>query len=146
LADEEPLPEVPPRWSAGDVLGVINVFERMLLAMEARLVAKMDDNSRLAADRWAQHDAQLALNEKRILARFERLEADLVKMETVLNDHLKKEEHEDIVNEARIRPLKGTIGWLWHNWRDLLIIAIGLLAFAAAWGEWFGRIFGPHAP
>jgi hypothetical protein len=130
VADEEPIPEVPARWSAGDVLGVINVFERMLLAMEARLVAKMDDNSRLASERWAQHDNQLVANEKRIIERFERLEGDLIKMETTLEAHLKAEEREDIVNEARIRPLKGGIAWFWRNWRDIVLLLIGLFALA----------------
>jgi len=144
--NEEPIPEVPSRWSASDVIGVINVFERMLLAMEARLVAKMDENSRLASDRWAQHDAQLAANEKKIVDRFARLEGDLVTMETVLNAHLKKEETESIVNEARIRPIMGSIAWFWKNWRDVVLLVIGVIAMGTFLVEAYGRALGPHAP
>jgi hypothetical protein len=135
--DEQPsLPEIPARWSASDVLGVINVFERMLLAMESRLVAKMDDNSRSASERWASHDLTLAANEKKIITRFERLEGDLIKMEEVLNGHLRKEEHEDLVNEARIRPIKGSLAWFWRNWRDILLLFIGLVAAGTFFLDW----------
>jgi hypothetical protein len=143
---EEIVPEVSPRWSASDVLGVINVFERMLLAMEARLVSKMDDHNKLESDRWATHDAKLIENEKKIVARFERLENDILAMEATLESHLKREERQDIEAEARIKPLKGVIAWFWRNWRDLVLLLIGIVALGTFLVESYGRVIGPHAP
>lgn len=128
MSEELPTENGVPRWVASDVLGVINVFERMLLAMEARLVAKMDDNSRLATERWAAHDRDLEANTKRIVERFARIEADFIELEKELREHLRKEEREDIAAEARVKPLKGMVAWFWRNWRDVVLLLIGIVA------------------
>lgn len=144
------------RLSASDVLGVISIFERMLLAMEARLVAKMDDNNRLAAERWAQHDAQALLHDQRLVARFESIESrynerflslekSLLTTSTTLETHLKGHEREDIESAARIKPIKGVIGWLWENWRDVVIVVIALAALLTAWGDSIAKLFGAPA-
>jgi len=137
---------MPTSLTATDVLNLVSLFDKSLERMENRLIAKMDENSQGAAARWKRHDDELAANTKRIVERFEKLERALDDHIQVANAHWSKDEREEIANEARIRPIKGLAGWLWRNWRDLLIIAIGLMAFAAAWGEWFGRLIGPHAP
>jgi hypothetical protein len=132
--------------TATDVLNLVSLFDKSLERMENRLIAKMDENSQGAAARWKRHDEELTANTKRIVERFEKLEKALDEHIQVANLHWAKDEREEIANEARIKPIKGIAGWLWRNWRDLLIIAIGLMAFAAAWGEWFGRLIAPHAP
>lgn len=136
----------PTSLTATDVLNLVSLFDRSLERMENRLIAKMDENSHGAAERWKRHDDELAANTKRIVERFEKLELALDQHIQVANAHWAKEERDDIATEARIKPLKGMAGWLWRNWRDILIIGIGLMAFAAAWGEWVGKLFGFHTP
>jgi hypothetical protein len=111
------------RWTVSDALGVLDVFERMLLAMEARLIQKIIDSNQTTSDR------------------FERLEKNLAIVEAALNLHLKEVEREDIVMAARVEPVKQTFGWLWIHWRDLALLAISLLAVATLLAE---RLTGSH--
>lgn len=120
------------RWTGSDVLGIITVFERMLLAMEARLVAKMDDNSQAAAERWARHDRELEASTARMEERFQKVEHNLLTVETLLEGHLQKDREEDLVSAARVAPVKTTFTWLWSHWRDLVLVAIGLIALVNA--------------
>jgi hypothetical protein len=132
--------------SAVEVTNLVNLFQTMLLAMEQRLVAKMDDNSRMASERWAAHDRDFETSTRLAAARMEEIEKSILTVETSLNAHLKRERDEDIRMDARIRPITGSLSWLWLHWRDIVLLVIGIIAAGTFIVESFGRILGPHAP
>jgi hypothetical protein len=138
--------QVPSSMSAGEVLHLISLFDRSLERMETRIIAKMEENSEGAKERWKRHDEALAANTIRVVSRFEKMESALLKVETLLDQHLDREHEEDIRMDARIRPLRGSISWLWAQRKDIVIVLIGFGVFATFLLEAFGRILGPHAP
>jgi hypothetical protein len=129
-----------------EVTGLVNLFNGMLLSMEGRLIDKMDDNSRLAAERWAKHDAELSANTKRVVERFEKTEAAILVLEESLSVHLRREHDEDIANEARVKPVKTVVGFLWAHWRDLVLLFIGLFALMTFLVDAFGHVLGIGPP
>lgn len=137
------LPESTGTMTVSEVTGLVNLFNSQLALMEGRLVNKMDDNSRLASERWVKHDAELDKNTKRIVARFESIEGSILVIERTLNDHLDKEHDDEVAMEARVRPVKSVAGWFWRNWRDLLLLFIGLVAAGTFFLDWLTHVFTP---
>ena len=117
----------------GNGLSILHLFEVMLLAMERRLVEKMDDNSRLASERWAKHDLELEANTKRVVERF-------VALETTLGLHLDEAKNRKLVAEARTRPIRSSAGWLWDHWRDVVLLLVGLFALVSAITEVLAKV------
>ena len=135
-----------PGMSITEVTALVQLFNNQLSAMEIRLSQKMDENSARATERWVKHDLELETNTKRVVARFEKLEGVLCTVEKALEAHLDREREEDIANDARIKPIRMSISWVWLYRKDILLFIIFVMAALAAGGEWFGRIIGPHAP
>lgn len=129
--------------SVTEVTGLVNLINTQLALMEGRLSAKMDDNSRLATERWIKHDQELATNTKRIVERFEEIEGSLLTVERALEAHLDKEHDEEVAMEARVKPVKSIAGWFWKNWRDLLLLFIGLVAAGTFFLDWLTHVFTP---
>lgn len=136
---EEPVSIAPERtaipiaMTISDVTGILHLFEQMLLAMESRLVAKMDSNSRAATERWAMHDRDLEVNTKRVIERFEKLEKWIGTLDSALQAHLDKEHDEELVLDARVKPVKTLAQYTSKNWKTILLVAIavfGALGFA----------------
>jgi len=107
---------------------ILHLFEVMLLAMEQRLTAKMDDNSRLASERWVRHDREA-----------EAMVARLAALETTLGLHLDEARTHKLIVDARARPIRSFVGWLWDHWRDLVLLAIGLFALLTTLSELVAR-------
>jgi ferric-dicitrate binding protein FerR (iron transport regulator) len=103
--------------SARDVTSLVTLFVTMLASTKAEIIAAMDANSHRAAERWQTHEREHASTLGRL--------ADL---ERELHAHLDKEERDDLIMDARIRPLR-TLG---HravlHWRDIVIFLFALLA------------------
>ena len=125
-------PPAPPEATASSVMtvteftGLLGLITSMLAAMEARIIGRLDENSRLAAERWTRHDD----DSKRVLAlidaRFERIEG-------LVNGHLDAERVEDLELRARIKPVKSAAGFIGRNWRGIVIVimsALGILGLA----------------
>lgn len=104
---------------------MLHLFEVMLLAMERRLVERMEENSELARSNWAKHDAELATNTRRIVERFEALEKQL-------GLHLEEARLHRVASDARVRPVRSAFSWTWDHWRDIVLLAIGLFALVSA--------------
>jgi hypothetical protein len=132
-------PQREPVVNLDAVTTLIHSFASMMTAMEARITDQIKDNASASKERWARWEQEFreyrATTDRRISA-----------LEDSVNAHHIRVHEEELRIEARVKPIKGIAAWFWRNWRDLLIIAIGLMAFAAAFGEWFGRIVGTHAP
>ena len=125
-------PPAPPEAASSSVMtvteftGLLGLITSMLAAMEARIIGRLDENSRLAAERWTRHDD----DSKRVLAlidaRFERIEG-------LVNGHLDAERVEDLELRARIKPVKSAAGFIGRNWRGIVIVimsALGILGLA----------------
>lgn len=135
--DAIPVVSTPPSWTAGDVLGVVSVFERMLASMEHRLIDKFEDGSRNANERWVQHERdRVGLD-----SRFEKLETRLHDIETTLTEHLVHEREEDLIIQARVRPVKNGFAWLWLHWRDVALLGLAIAALATLIAERLSRTF-----
>jgi len=129
MGDEAPEPPQPP-LTTSDVTGIVGLFNVMLASMEARLVAKLDGNTRMAVERWAMHDARDDKNAEMLAERFGKLEASILKVETCLDTHLDKEREEDIANKARVQPVVMSAKYLSTNWKTILLVVFSLLALA----------------
>ena len=129
-------------WTGADAIGLLNVFEHMLLAMERRLVEKMDDNSELAAERWDRHDKDSERTLKAIEDRFEKVHGLIKTVDETLAAHLKKERDEDLVNEIRVQPIVKAVRYVIAHWRTALLIIVSILAILGFSGETLNRLLG----
>ena len=120
----------PPSLSAVEVTALVGLFQGMLSGTENRILAAMADNSRMAGERWAKHDAELAANTVRVTNRFAQIDSQLQTTATALQAYLDREHDDDVRMDARIRPLRGSFGWLWANRKDIALLGIGILALA----------------
>ena len=147
--EEAVYPAIPPHpvaLSSAEITGLIGLFQTMLDRTERNILDRLDANAAGASERWAKHDAELDANTKRITARFEAVESAIATTTQALKVHLDREHEEDVRMDARIRPIRGSLGWLWAHWRDIVLLVIGLIAAGTFVVEAFGRALGSHVP
>jgi hypothetical protein len=113
--------------TATDVTALVTLMSGMLDRMEGRIIGRLDDNAQGAAERWERHDKELAANTKRITDRFMVIEAALDEHLQVANIHFAKEHDSEIATEARVKPVRTAAGWLWANWKTIVLILFALL-------------------
>lgn len=140
------VPPQPVALTSAEITGLIGLFQTMLDRTERNILDRLDDNAKGAADRWRKHDDELATNTKRVVERFEKVEAAIATAVATLQAHLDREHDEDVRLDARLRPIRGSVAWLWAQRRDIVIVLIGLGVFATFLVEAFGRALGPHVP
>jgi hypothetical protein len=109
------------------MLALIAHMTDLLSKMENRIMERLDDNSRGATERWAKHDRELEQNTKRVIARFEIIEADLLTVSKALEAHLDKEHDEELATQARVKPIR-TVGLIVvQNWKSIALAIFALL-------------------
>lgn len=138
--DEQELPfSQNGQMSVSEVMGLVRLFNDSLLAMEARLGAKMDDNSRIASERWTKHDREFERALADVEKRFSKLETAMENrfcaVEKALQAHIviaqerwDKEHDEDLILDARLTPVKGAIAYFRRNWKTILLVIMSILA------------------
>jgi hypothetical protein len=134
-------PAIDARLSASEVTGIVSLFNGMLWAMEGRLIAKLDENSRGATERWAKHDRELEQNRVAIVDRFVKVEGSILKVETCLEMHLDKEHDEELAARERVRPVVLSAQYLSRNWKTVLLILFSLAALVGLIDESVVRVF-----
>ena len=136
-----PTIDVPPSggMSIADVTGILHLFEQMLLSMEARIVRKFEESAKLSDSQWAKHDAEADRTLKRMDDRFVKIEQQLLTVDTALESHLVREREEDIIMDARVKPVKNAFTWVAIHWRDIVLLLVALLGFAALTADWLSR-------
>lgn len=139
---EQSLPPVNHQMTITEVTALVQLFNSQLLEVERRLGEKMDGNSAAAAERWARHDAELQTNTARIVARFEKIEEAMLTVEKALEQHLDGHHDEDLVMDARLRPVRSGAQWLIANYKNIAILLIGLLGFFAVAADILSRYLG----
>lgn len=146
VAATAPVAAVAPSasMSAAEVTQLVSLMQGMLDRVERNILDRLDDNARTDAERWRRHDEEFAASLKRTSDRFERVEASIVKTTLSLEALLSREHDDDVRMDARIRPLRGSLAWLWASRRDLVIVGIGLGVLATFLADILGPIFGVH--
>jgi len=107
-----------------EVTGLVNMFAGMLDRMEQRIIARLDDNSRMASERWAKHDQELERNREAVVARFLAIEKGLDDHLTVANERWAKEHDEDVRMDARVQPVKNGIRYAMIHWRTIVLFVL----------------------
>lgn len=128
--------------SGADVTALVTLFSNMLHAMEGRLIAKMDDNSRLAIERWAKHDLDSERIQNAWTEKFIGLEKRLDDHLVIANAHFTKERDEDLVSEARVKPVLTAVQYLAKNWRTILLVIVSIIAILGFSGETLNKLLG----
>ena len=128
------VPSVPEEDTRGQlerepgILGLLNVFERMLLAMEARLVAKMDDNARAASERWARHDEDHRTRDKISDDRFMMIERNLQDHLDKSRTYIQARHDAEVRSDARVKPVLTGVQYVVKNWRSIALLIIAVIA------------------
>lgn len=145
--------EVQLNGTGINVLELIRMFNDSLHAMEARLGAKMDDNSRIASERWIKHDHDAERIMMDIENRFVKIEANMetrtCEIQKALEVHIaearerwQREHDEEVAFDARLTPVKGIIGYVQHNWKTILLLIMSVLAILGFSSDTLQRILG----
>ena len=134
--DEPPVPSL--NGSVGDAAALIAAVATLVSGSTATIMARLEENSRGATERWRLHDEELARNRAAITAKFEKiereLEAEVQRVERALEEHLvvanahfQREHDDDLVLRARIEPVKSGVAWITANWKTVVLV-VGLIA------------------
>jgi hypothetical protein len=112
---EEPCLDSVPDKRSNDLTVVTLVLQQMTL-LEARLIKRLDDNAKALSGKWDHHEAE---------------HADLInrlsKHETLLLEHLREEEDQQLQFDARVKPVMSLAAIIKREWRTIVIIGLLLL-------------------
>ena len=121
---------------------LLTLIDARLARMEDRIIARLDLNAAGAAERWRLHDEQSDLAVETITAKFvalgERLDAHMV----VANAHFARQHDDDLVMQARVRPVRVGVAWAATHWKDIAILLVGILGFLAVAADLASRYLG----
>lgn len=137
MSDEQ-TPEPQSRQSSdnmsvAEVTGLVNLFTSMLATSTAQIIARIDANSSAESERWRKHDAELDRNREQAVARFLKVENALDQHLQVANAHFTKEHDEDLVMDARIRPVRVSLAYVAGHWKTVLLILLSVLGLMGVW-------------
>lgn len=142
--------EVRSTLSVAEVTGLIALINGMmnnmmgsmesrLVSMESRLMVKLDENTKLSSDRWVAHDRDLAVRMEREANRFE-------KIEKVVGDHLARDREDQLIMEARVRPVKTFAEWITKNWKTAMLILALITTTLFSWIQGIEHVFTNMVP
>ena len=135
-------PPVGNGSSLADAASLIAAVATLVAGSTHTIMARLDENSRGASDRWRLHDEQLADNTRRVVTRFEAIERAMLTTEQALRQHLDAQHDEDLVMQARVRPVRLGVAWMVAHWKDLAILAVAVLGLFAVTADVLSRYLG----
>lgn len=103
--------------SARDVTALVHLFVSMLQEVKKDLLSALENNSRGAQERWEKHEKEHADLAERLDCHIEEAQK-----------RWKADDQEEERFDARVEPIKAFLQWLRYNWKDILLLIIGLLA------------------
>lgn len=135
---DPPLPVL--NGNVGDAAALIAAVATLVSGSTATIMARLEENSRGATERWRLHDEELARNRTAITAKFEKIETELQgeikRVEQTLeahlvvaNAHFQREHDDDLVLRARIQPVKTLAQWVTVNWKTIGLVLAMLLGW-----------------
>ncbi len=116
--------------SGTDSIAILQIVLTQMTVMEHRITQRMDAQAEATKNRWQTHDEQ-----------HENWERALKALGHRLDDHLKKEEREELIFDARVDPLRRGAYWLYANWKSLTIIVLALGGLLAGVSDQIADIF-----
>lgn len=104
-------------------LAIVSIMLTQLSEMKKDLLAQMAVNAEAAKGRWEIHDTQAKKHDEI----HDEWEKALKALAHRLDDHLRREEDEDLIFTSRVKPIKGAALWVRREWRTLVIVVLLLL-------------------
>ena len=108
-----------PSVSLDAVTALIHSASAMMTAMESRLTERIKDNAEASRERWTAWEADFREYRAQIETRIQVLEGSV-------HDHHAEAERARIANEARVKPVLTTVGWIGKHWKELALVALFL--------------------
>jgi hypothetical protein len=130
--------------SVMDVTSLVTMFGGMLSAMEGRILDRMRENSLAATDRWRLHDEQLTRDREAVIGRFTKIELRVEEVGVAVTAHHQAAHEDQLVADARIKPVKGAVAWIWRNRNSILLVVISVLAILGFLGDTLTGLLGSH--
>lgn len=103
----------PAAAAATDAVAVVTLVLGQMTMLESRLGQKIDRIEASATGAWKTHEAEHASMDKALTAIGHRLD-----------DHLRREEEEELIFEARIDPIRKATLWAAREWRTIAVIML----------------------
>lgn len=134
--DDDPLGEITtkqdgssvPIVSIDAITSLVGSFSNMMVGMEARLSSQIKEWRDDSKEYRRATDAKLVAVETE-------LKTKLGIVEAKIDGHIKKEEREELIADARVVPVKNAASWFAKHWERLLLFAIGILALLGFAGD-----------
>lgn len=113
--------------TGADMLALVAHITELLAASERRIIDRLNENANGAEKRWAKHDAEAVKQLGAIREEIGVLRADFNSHLTVANVHFAREHDDDLVAQARIKPIKMSAAYAAKNWRTIALWVVLLL-------------------
>jgi hypothetical protein len=129
-----------------EATSLIAAVATLISSSTATIMARLDALERGETTRWRLHDEELERNRATITAKFEKIEtelaAEIVRVEQALeahlvvaNAHFAREHDDDLVMQARIRPVRTAGQWIVKNWKTIALVIALITTTILAWVE-----------
>jgi len=128
--------------NVADAAALIAAVATLVAGSTQTIMARLDENSRGASERWRLHDEELARNRETITAKFLKIESALDAHIVIANQHFAREHDDDLVMQARVRPVRLGVAWMASHWKDIAILLVGILGFLAVAADLASRYLG----
>ena len=128
--------------NVADAAALIAAVATLVAGSTQTIMARLDENSRGASERWRLHDEELARNRETITAKFLKIESALDAHIVIANQHFGREHDDDLVMQARVRPVRLGVAWMARHWKDLAILAVAVLGLFAVTADILSRYLG----
>ena len=125
-----------------DAAALIAAVATLVSGSTQTIMARLDENARGATERWRLHDEELSRNRASITAKFLKIETALDDHTTVANAHFAREHDDDLVMQARVRPVQIGVAWAANHWKDIVILGVGLVGLFAVAADILARYLG----
>lgn len=123
----EPQPSNGSGLTGADMLALVAHITGLLSEMEGRIMDRLSDNASGAEARWVKHDLASERTIGGIREEIAVLRADFVEHLRVANAHFTKDRDEDLIADARVKPVKTILGWAIANWKNIALLVIAVL-------------------
>jgi len=142
VAQVAPVAAVAPSMTASEVATLVSLFQTMLDRTERNILDRLDENSRGANARWTKHDEELDRNREAIAGKFLAMEKRLDDHLVIANAHFTREHDDDLVMQARVRPVQIGVAWAANHWKDIVILSVGVVGLFAVAADIASRYLG----
>jgi len=112
-----------------EAANLIAAVATLVSGSTSTIMARLDENSRGATERWRQHDAELERNREAITAKFIKLEKALDDHIVIASVHFARQHDDDLVMRARVQPVRTAGAWIVANWKTVGLIAALIISW-----------------